>query len=550
MIMVPPDFKAAHAFLNAVCEPAMGGDSLLGIACGKWLSNGKLGPLKQDWFTLTPQGITAAAQTAIEKTLAGYEVYFTCSLFKGQSGRPRRCKENAACFCTLWADLDFAECKAETAKHYPTENAVFQFLHKLPLPPSVVVMSGRGCHAYWFLDAPADASIHLGLVHKWQAFLQCELHFDLDSTGDLSRVLRVPGTFNQRAGQGANRTRVTLREFNPTRRYSLAQILGLVGQANVEQPTRHSSKHAPPKRTPAKVNRAVLRLTDEDKRIMRNTRISEKCDLLWKGDWKAGYSSQSEADLALCAHLAFRTQCNAAQIDRIFRRSGLFRPKWDERRGANGETYGEMTIKKACSNQPSKLGRVRKATEMGKHLDSGWVPRLSHLAFKLYSILVKLEEDKRVGAGGRLFAGFRELAKAVHASPNSIRATLEELARYGLIEFKIGTKDKRERHATEIRRILPIPKLNQGNAVSTNPPALSLNDDRAVEPANDPRCHFPVIHLNTAREVYISKTASKGRIAPITPDPPGCVIALLPTSHHSLREDHEGWIEEVRYAFE
>lgn len=61
---------------------------------------------------------------------------------------------------------------------------------------------------------------------------------------------------------------------------------------------------------------------------------------LWQGDTD-GYPSQSEADLALCALLAFWTQ-DTAQLDRLFRQSGLMRDKWDEARGAT--TYGAQTL--------------------------------------------------------------------------------------------------------------------------------------------------------------------------------------------------------------
>jgi len=58
------------------------------------------------------------------------------------------------------------------------------------------------------------------------------------------------------------------------------------------------------------------------------------------------YGSHSEADLALCGILGFYTQ-DKAQMDRIFRQSSLYRPKWDEKHGT--ETYGELTIRKALS---------------------------------------------------------------------------------------------------------------------------------------------------------------------------------------------------------
>lgn len=69
--------------------------------------------------------------------------------------------------------------------------------------------------------------------------------------------------------------------------------------------------------------------------------------LLFQGHWQGIYPSQSEADLALCNHLAFWTQKKADQMDRIFRRSGLFRPKWD--RAQSGSTYGAITIQKAIA---------------------------------------------------------------------------------------------------------------------------------------------------------------------------------------------------------
>ena len=67
---------------------------------------------------------------------------------------------------------------------------------------------------------------------------------------------------------------------------------------------------------------------------------------LWVGD-RSGYPSQSEADLALCSMLQFWTDGDKQRMDRLVRRSGLIRPKWDERHGER--TYGQMTIGKAGS---------------------------------------------------------------------------------------------------------------------------------------------------------------------------------------------------------
>lgn len=59
----------------------------------------------------------------------------------------------------------------------------------------------------------------------------------------------------------------------------------------------------------------------------------------------------SRADLALCAHLAYWTNGDARQIDRLFRQSGLYREeKWNKRHSGDGLTYGEMTIQKALES--------------------------------------------------------------------------------------------------------------------------------------------------------------------------------------------------------
>lgn len=56
----------------------------------------------------------------------------------------------------------------------------------------------------------------------------------------------------------------------------------------------------------------------------------------------AGYGSQSEADLALCSMIAFWTGPDHDRIDRVFRQSGLCRPKWDR------DDYRESTLTIAC----------------------------------------------------------------------------------------------------------------------------------------------------------------------------------------------------------
>jgi len=81
--------------------------------------------------------------------------------------------------------------------------------------------------------------------------------------------------------------------------------------------------------------------------LMLKSAHAEEIGRLLRGDTSAYGGDDSAADLALCNHLAFWTGKDPQAIDRIFRKSGLMRPKWDEKRGA--QTYGERTISEAIS---------------------------------------------------------------------------------------------------------------------------------------------------------------------------------------------------------
>jgi putative DNA primase/helicase len=61
----------------------------------------------------------------------------------------------------------------------------------------------------------------------------------------------------------------------------------------------------------------------------------------------AGYPSASEADMALCLLLAFWTGRDPERMDRLFRKSALYREKWDTARSQS--TYGQDTIHKAAA---------------------------------------------------------------------------------------------------------------------------------------------------------------------------------------------------------
>ncbi|QHM08328.1 phage/plasmid primase, P4 family [Bacillus subtilis] len=75
---------------------------------------------------------------------------------------------------------------------------------------------------------------------------------------------------------------------------------------------------------------------------MFNSKNGKSIQDLFNGQLING--DHSSTDMALCNHLAFWTDKDAAKMDSMFRESNLFREKWDRQHSADGATYGEMTI--------------------------------------------------------------------------------------------------------------------------------------------------------------------------------------------------------------
>ncbi|WP_435365784.1 phage NrS-1 polymerase family protein [Haloarchaeobius sp. DYHT-AS-18] len=91
--------------------------------------------------------------------------------------------------------------------------------------------------------------------------------------------------------------------------------------------------------------------TLDDSELLEKAHSAEngqKFTRLWGGN-TTGYESHSEADMALCCLLAFWTANDESRIDRLFRQSGLHRPKWDEVHYSDGTTYGKRTIERAVN---------------------------------------------------------------------------------------------------------------------------------------------------------------------------------------------------------
>ena len=103
--------------------------------------------------------------------------------------------------------------------------------------------------------------------------------------------------------------------------------------------------------------------------VMFTKKNGDRLRSLYEGTWNSYYSSQSEADLALCNALAFYTQKDSATMDSMFRHSGLFRKKWDEIHYADGRTYGNAVVEEAINSTHIVYSPAIVAKKSGKKID-------------------------------------------------------------------------------------------------------------------------------------------------------------------------------------
>jgi hypothetical protein len=99
---------------------------------------------------------------------------------------------------------------------------------------------------------------------------------------------------------------------------------------------------------------APLLLDDEE--LIEKAEAAEngaKFRALWDGDTSDYNHDDSAADLALCCLLAFWTGHDTARLDRLFRRSGLYRKKWERK------DYRDRTIKAALERVTDRFSPSR-----------------------------------------------------------------------------------------------------------------------------------------------------------------------------------------------
>ncbi len=136
-------------------------------------------------------------------------LYFAVTSRKdASSGRTENCQRLGA----LFADLDFGK---------SSESALRARLATFGLPPSILIHSGGGLHAYWLLDTPCDVTENAAEIKAFLRRLAVATGGDV-VVGEVARVLRIPGTLNHKFTPPVP---VIVERFEPARRYELSALV-------------------------------------------------------------------------------------------------------------------------------------------------------------------------------------------------------------------------------------------------------------------------------------------------------------------------------------
>lgn len=420
------------------------------------------------------QNSGAFASFAASSAAENFDAYFGVCLQGAKPEGGRGSIAGVSVVPGLWADIDFCDkpglSDAAKKKNYPTKDAAWAALKAMPAKASLIVKTGGGIHAYWLFDQPFriendDERAKIGEVVKaWQGMLKAKLMkiggFGLDSTFDLARVLRIPGSVHTKH-EGV---KVDVCEAS-LERYTLASVQGWLQHGVPVVPANAGQPAAPAvKKKPASAVLVVFATPESDPpgtKLVNLMEASPEFRQLWDG--KTRRSSPSEYDMSLANYainagwtdqeaaallVAFARKWNPAHIEKLLRVTG------------GVQDYLKLTIGKAHDRRLSDVAgqaadsaidelarEVREAGREGRDPHRGVVLSKASQAFgvevqgfrqtgrreEVYSLIVK--------QGGRPVEVIVGSAAAIHSSPvRLVERLMAECGRYIPVSKKLKSE--------------------------------------------------------------------------------------------------------------
>jgi len=147
------------------------------------------------------------------------------------SGRGKA--SDVSTFCVIGMDIDIADPKKPNKSLPKDIDEAMSALESLPLPPTLIVKSGTGLHAYWALDEEIHISDDEDLkrarafVSNFYRGVAAQLpQYVFDATHDLARLFRIPSSYNLKDINNPIQATV-IANFTATRKYSHEDVIAV-----------------------------------------------------------------------------------------------------------------------------------------------------------------------------------------------------------------------------------------------------------------------------------------------------------------------------------
>jgi putative DNA primase/helicase len=168
-----------------------------------WSLQGK----RSYWFT-DLNAACAAIERLKERDLyvgAGTRPWAWVEAQGRQKNYARGGEETVSSIVGLWCDLDYLG-PAHKKTNLPPREEALRLLNAMPVAPSITVHTGHGYHGWWLfkepwlIESPEERQTLRELSQRWNYLLRDTVRraggWDTDSTFDLDRIMRLPGTLN------------------------------------------------------------------------------------------------------------------------------------------------------------------------------------------------------------------------------------------------------------------------------------------------------------------------------------------------------------------
>jgi len=244
-----------------------------------------------------------AAEQAYHLLQRGIDVYFGVNPRIGGAGK----KENVHYVSAFHVEVDYGKTGHKKESPCQTYDEALNSIQSFNPEPTVIIHSGGGFHCYWVLSNPVKVSdIGIDILESINKNLSQKLGGD-PGTHDISRVLRVPGTFNFKMAE--NPRPVTLLS-NTHQKYTYEDFKQLISLEKLKLANNNTDKQS-------QIIKPFQQVFDMDA-----LPISEKMKKLIKHGNDGSYNSRSEVDMAVITVLVNKG-FDETQIKQIFQSQAI-----------------------------------------------------------------------------------------------------------------------------------------------------------------------------------------------------------------------------------